>query len=169
MSVTLCSLNQSLHIMLYTNYASVLCKSESAKIVWLLNNFAWKKMVPRFIWYHQIQNFMENNISKILWNPLWGNFSIVVWNFELKYSNRAVIYFNIVVIHSTKTVMNSCNGKYRYDFNMLLFKTELLIAFKTERSSKTDTYLKIATNTDAQKIMNLLCCAVKCLTIGPIL
>ena len=38
--------------------------------------------------------------------------------------------------------MNSSNGKYRYVFHMLLFNTEFLIAFKTERLSKTDAHLK---------------------------
>ena len=47
-----------------------------------------EKIVPRYIWYHYLDT--ENNISKILWNLLWGNFSTIVWNFKSKYSNRAV-------------------------------------------------------------------------------
>ena len=54
-------------------------------------------------------------------------------------------------MHDVIMQLPYCNGKYRYFFHILLFKTELLIAFKSERSSKTDAYLKTATNKTHKK------------------
>ena len=120
------------------------------ELVWLLNTFALKKMVPRYFWYQWMQNFIENKISKILWNPLWGNFSAVVWNFELKYSNSAVTctYF----IYSIKAVMNSCNGKYRYTalyvFTYFYSRLSCWLHLKLKDHPK-HAYLKTATNKNA--------------------